>query len=123
MVIYRSAQTLAIQTPMTLRKPCGLNVASVEGVVVRAAAKHSDLEDGIVEEELPRFSSPQSYSRKKSLPHRQRASPSPPPRRRGPPPRREPLPGVAISLAPPHKRGRVPVDYYHMDPKQYNQMR
>src|SRR4051812_3394902 len=39
MVICRSAQTLALRTPMTLRKPGGLNVTSVEEVVVRAAAR------------------------------------------------------------------------------------
>ena len=80
-------------------------------------------EDDMEEEELIRSSAPKPNTRKKSLPNRQREPISPAVRRPVPPPRREPLPGVAISVAPPNKRGHVPVDYYRMDAKVYSKMR
>src|ERR1041385_329795 len=75
------------------------------------------------EEELILSSAAKPNIRKKSLPNRQREPISPAVRRPVPPPRREPLLGVAISVDPPSMRGRVPVDYYHMDAKLYSKMR
>src|SRR3954466_6999602 len=93
-----------------------------------AGSSHARLEsdyeeDDMEEEELIRSSAPKPNTRKKSLPNRQREPISSAVRRPVPPPRREPLPGVAISVAPPNKRGRVPVDYYRMDAKLYSKMR
>src|SRR3954469_15503893 len=75
-----------------------------------AGASHVRLEsdyeeDDMEEEELIRSSSPKPNTRKKSLPNRHREPPSSAVRRPVPPPRREPLPGVSISVAPPNMRG------------------